>query len=229
MIFLYILLGIIAFFVTLFSIKASIAVSYKEDLWHADVRWLFLKLSILPYEKKEKKKKKPKKEPKKEEPPQEEKPAEEKPKKKGKNPFKTFYKNKGVDGVVELLSNTVSALGGMFGKILRGFTINELFLDYTVSGNDAAVCAINYGERCSQIWPLLGYICSCMKVRKYDANIEPDFLADKDTIEFSTKISVRPITLTNAVVILLGKLIKNVVIKFLAGMKTKTKTKTKSN
>ena len=51
--------------------------------------------------------------------------------------------------------------------------------------------------------------------------------ADKDTIEFQPKYQSTDYS-TNAVVILLGKLIKNVVIKFPRN-ENKTKTKTKSN
>ena len=220
---LYIILGIIALIVVILSIKVSIDIDFSDD-WKITAQWLFIKLKLVPFElKKKAKKEEPKEEPKEEKP---EEPKKEKPKKQksGNNPVKTFYENKGIDGFVELLNNAMSALGGMFGKILRGFIIDELFLNMVVSGDDAADCAIKYGQRCSQIFPALGYICSCMKCRKYNAAINPDFLATKDAIEFSTKISVRPITLTNAVVVLVFKLINKVALKFLMGLK-KTKNK----
>jgi hypothetical protein len=41
-----------------------------------------------------------------------------------------------------------------------------------------------------------------MKVRKYDADINVDYLAPKSTAAIDTAVSVRPIRLTNAVVVL---------------------------
>ena len=52
---LWIILGIIAFFVFVFSVKVTVYMTYDED-FKLDVRWLFIKLPILP------KKEKPEKE-----------------------------------------------------------------------------------------------------------------------------------------------------------------------
>lgn len=226
MIALYIILGIIAFFVILFSIKVKLTVAY-DDVWHVGVQWLFVKLSLVPFEIR-KKEKKPE-EPKEEKPPEEEKKEEkeEKPKKKkgGKNPLKIFYVNKGVDGFVAILNNLFSALGGMFGRIIRGFRLDKLVLNYVVTGSDAADCAVNFGERSAEIYPALGYICTEMRCSDYTVNMAPAFHGDKDIIDFSAKFSVRPIKLTNAVVILVVNLINKVALKFLMGLKKTNKEK----
>ena len=54
---LYVLLGIIAFFILLLSVKVAVTVHYEGDV-ALSVKWLFIKLNILP--KKEKPDKKPK-------------------------------------------------------------------------------------------------------------------------------------------------------------------------
>ena len=222
MIALYIILGIIALIVIVLSIKVSILASF-DDQWHITVKWLFVKIGLVPLtiKKKEKKPEEPKEEEPEEEEKKEEEKEEEKPKKKkgGKNPLKVFYQNKGIDGFVEIINNFCSALGGMFGHILRGFSIDKLILNYAVTGSDAADCAIKYGQRSSEIYPAMGYIANTMKCRDYHVNMTPAFHGSKDVIEFDSKISVRPITLTNAVVVLVFKLINKVAIKFLLGLK----------
>lgn len=214
--FLIALAVIIFIFCAILSIKLTLTVDY-DKIWSLKVKWLFLKFDLLPLVQKEKK---PKQEAPKEEAPAEE-PKEPKPKKpkNPNNPFKNFYNNKGIDGIVELINNTMSSLGGFFGRILRKLKIDELFLDVLVSGDDAAETAINYGKRCTEIFPALGYIYSSMRVGKYNVNVYPDFLAKKDEAEFHSVVSIRPLALTNSVVILLGALIRRVAIKFLLGIK----------
>ena len=51
---LYIILGIIAFFVILLSIKFAVTVHYEDDV-AVSVKWLFLKFDILPKKEKEEK------------------------------------------------------------------------------------------------------------------------------------------------------------------------------
>ena len=58
---LYIILGIIAFFVILLSVKIAVTVHYEDDI-ALSVKWLFLNIKILPAKHKDEHKKKPKKE-----------------------------------------------------------------------------------------------------------------------------------------------------------------------
>ena len=226
MIALYIILGIVAFFVILFSIKFKLLVSYDE-VWHIDAKWLFVKFSLVPFEIGNKKKEKAPEEEKEEEPEKEDEKKEEKPKKKkgGKNPLKTFYENKGVDGFVEIINNLFAALGGMFGDFIRAFHIDKLSLNYIVTGSDAADCAINFGQRSAEIYPAMSYICTQMHCTDYKINMAPAFHGNKDYIDFSSTISVRPIHLTNAVVVFVVKLINKVALKFLMGLKATNKEK----
>lgn len=211
---LYIFLGIIAFFVILLSVKLVVTVHYENDV-ALSLKWLFVKINILP--KKEKKDKKPKKEKK----PKEEKPKEtdekipEPKKKKGDNIFVRFYKNKGVDGVVQLLKDVASAVGGMFRRIGRAFLFEELFVAMTVGAGDSAETAIKYGKTCSAAFPAMGYIVSNMRVKKYSIDITPDFIYGKNEAKLHTTVSVRPIKLINAVIIVAFQLLFKVVFKLL--------------
>lgn len=229
---LYIILGIIALIVILFSIKVSVTAEYA-DSFSLDVQWLFIKLHIFPQteeqkakreakkaKKEEKKKKKPEKEK-----PQEEKKEEDKPSEPKKNIFKEFYENQGFGATVELIQTAAAQLGGFMGRIYRAFVIENLKLLLKVSsGDDAAQNAIKYGKVCSAVYPSMGFICSNMKVKKYEVNVVPDFISQENKAQFGLSLSVRPIKLTNAAIALAFKLLFKVLLKLLKGSKKKNKS-----
>lgn len=213
---LYIILAIIAFFVILLSIKLAVTVHYEGDV-ALSVKWLFIKINILPKKEKKPKKEKPKKEKKKkeEEPKAEDEKIKEPKKKKGDNMFVRFYKNRGVDGVVQLLKDAVAALGGMFGRIFGAFTFEELYIALKVGGKDSADTAIKYGEICAGAFPAMGLFVNKAKVKKYSIDISPDFIFNETEARLHTQISLRPIKLINAVFVLVFELLFKVVFKLL--------------
>ena len=219
---LYIILGIIAFFVILLSVKFAVTVHYEDDV-AVSVKWLFLKFNILPKKEKEDKPKKEKEKKKKEEKPEEKSEVIPEPKKKKKdNMFVRFYRNRGVEGVVELLKDTAKAVGGMFGRIGRAFTFEELIISLVVGAGDSAETAIKYGKTCSVAFPAMGLIVDTMRVKKYNIEINPDFITGKNIARLHTQISVRPIKLINAVIIVAFELLFKVVLKLLKHSKAPT-------
>lgn len=210
---LWIILGIIAFFVILLSVKVVVTVHYEDEV-ELSLGWLFLKFNILPSHEKEEKKKKEKK-PKEEKPKKESEIVKEPKKKKQDNMFVRFYRNRGVEGVVQLLKDAAKAVGGMFKRIGRAFLFEELFVSMTVGKGDSAQTAIKYGETCSAAFPAMGLIVSTMRVKKYSLEINPDFIYGKSNAKLHTKVSVRPIKLINAVIIVAFELLFKVVIKLL--------------
>lgn len=226
MTFLYVLLGIIAFFVILLSIRITINAEYFDE-FKLSISWLFLKIQILPSNKKDKsqKEKKPKKEkPAKEPSPEPEPDPDEQPTEKKENIFVKFYNNQGFDGVIELINNAASALGKMFSSFKKHIVIRELYLFMTVTGGcDAAETAMEYGRICQKVFPAMSFICSNLPVKKYDVEIEPDFIGLKNSAQFATSIHIRPIFFINAVFVLVFRLVFKVVLKFLKGIKNKSK------
>ncbi len=195
---LWIILGIILFFVLLLSIPVVVNIDYT-DAFRLSIQWLFLKFKIYPKEKKKEKKEKKPEEEKKEEPEEEkkeEKPKKEKPKK--ENPFKTFYNNQGIEGMIQLIKDCCAALGKFSKGFLRSLYIKKLRIYMSITEKDAAATAIKYGKVCSEIYPPLGFICSTCHAKNYQVNIYADYIGEKTVGEFETKLAVIPRRIVNA-------------------------------
>ena len=203
---LYVLLGIIAFFILLLSVKVAVTVHYEGDV-ALSVKWLFIKLNILPKkEKPDKKPKKKKEKKKKEEPEKKDEKIKEPKKKKQDNMFVRFYRNRGVSGVVPLIKDAAAAVGGMFGRIFRAFLFEELYIAMKVGGGDSAETAIKYGKTCAAVFPAMGLFTSKMRIKKYSVDISPDFIHGNNEAKLHTKVSFSPIKLINAVIVLVFEL-----------------------
>lgn len=220
---LYIFLGIVMFFILILSVRITINAEYFEE-FRLNVSWLFIKIPILPAKKNDK--------PKKQKAKKEKKPKEDKnpipesvetPIEKKENIFVTFYNNQGFDGVVQLIDNATYSLGKMFSSFKKHIVIRELFLFMTITGGcDAAETALEYGRMCQKIFPAMSFICTQLPVKKYDVEIEPDFIGIKNKAEFALSVHIRPIFFLNAVIVLVFRLIFKVVLKFLKGIKNKS-------
>ena len=219
---LYILLGIIGFVLLLLSIRITISGEFFDE-FRLNVKWLFLKIDVLPANKKDKSKKE--KAPKeKKEKPQAEEVVTETPAEKKENIFVKFYNNQGFDGVIQLINNVGNALGKLMHSFKKHIVLRELYLWMTVTGGcDAAETALEYGRICQKVFPAMSFICTNLTVKKYDVEIQPDFLGNKNKAEFAFSVSVRPIFILNALIVLAFRLLINVVLKFLIGIKDKSK------
>ncbi len=213
---LYTILGIILFFVILFSFNLTVIMEYA-DKTTVTIKYLFIKLTVFDSSKPKAEKKKKKEKKKKDEP---EAPAEEvekgkKEKKPGNGLLKQLYLDQGYDGIELMLYNLAKALGGFFGKLYKTFTIDEFYLTMVTVGADAADTAQKYGKLCAWLYPLLGKIASTCKMKKYDFDISPDFLGNKKESYLYTRFHVTPIRITNAVVCLAVILLFKVLFKVL--------------
>ena len=226
--FLYAVLGIILFLIMLFLIPVRVTAHY-EDTFEMSVQYGFIKLKLFPQkEKKNKDKKKKVKPDKKKEQPDNQNKKNKKAKNdkvKKDNIFVTFYRNQGFEAVIQLIADALGATTGMFGGIFRHFVFRELYLEMKIAGPDAAATAIKYGQISSAVFPAMGYICSKAKVKKYDIDISPDFLAVKDKAMFHFQFGLCPIFVTNSVIAAGFKLFKNVLLKLIKEQNADNKDK----
>ncbi|MBQ7957298.1 MAG: DUF2953 domain-containing protein [Clostridia bacterium] len=224
--FLYTLLAIIAFIIVLFLIPVRVTGHY-ENTFEMYIKYGFIKIKLFPQKEKNKKDKPKKEKAKKDKPSKEtseksesENTDKSKSKKKKditnkENIFLKFYRTQGFDATLQLIADALSAVGGIFGGIFKHFVFRELYLEMVIAGSDAAETAIKYGKISSAVFPAMGLLCSKAKVRKYDIDISPDFLAVKDEAMFHFQFGFCPIFATNAVIVAGFKLFKNVLLELI--------------
>ncbi len=197
----------------MFSFKVSVIVEMNEYN-KITIKYLFFKFiladSSKPKAEKPKKEKKPKDEK------EETSPEPEKEKsQRGNSLFKQLYIDNGYDGIVKMLSNVKASLGTFFGKLYKTVTVRELYLTMRVTGSDAADTAIKYGKLSSWLFPLLGKVASTCKMKKYNVDVSPDFIGVKNEAELYLNVSIVPIRITNAAIVLLLQLAFKIVFKVL--------------
>ena len=214
-----ILLGIVLFFVSVLSVPVRVTLAYDDKI-RLSVRYLFVRLDILPAGPKKEKKPKAPKEPK---PPKEPKDEKEAPKEKKPNPIIEMIKANGHDGMITVITNLGSVLSTYGGKLFRSIVFDRLDLDISVGTGDSAATAIKYGQVCQKVFPVMGFICSNNLVRKYDINVEPDFLANKTEGKFYCEMKICIRKIINSTVGMVVRLIFKVVLKFLSGAKKNNK------
>lgn len=216
MIALYIFIGIVVLFAAVLSIRAHVHVQYEDELT-AYASWAFLKIPLFP------RPEKPPKEKKKEEPaeePKDETPKEPKPK--GPNPLKVLYENEKLNGILEILRKLLEVIDRFGRRVINSFVIDEMFLDITVSKNDAAQTAEEYGKTCRKVFPVTGAVVANCNVKQYCINIDPDFIGKgRNEYAFSMEISVNPRKLINAVLLFVFGAVFKVGIRLLKGIKPK--------
>lgn len=221
-IFLTVIFSIIALFVIILSIPLKVALGYDDKI-SLDIRYLFVKLKILPTDPNKPKKEKAPKERKPEEPKKEEAPKEKKP-----NPIVEMAKANGFDGMMEVLGNLGNVLKIFGGKLLRSIVFNKADINITVGTGDAASTALKYGKTCQKIYPIMGFLCSNNVVKHHNINVSADFLANdtKGNFYFEMNICLRKII--NSAIGLVVRLIFDVVLKFLKNGKKKKSPQTEN-
>lgn len=214
---LYIILGIVLLFAVLFSFHLTLIIDYAEKTV-VKAQYLFLKFTVFDSSKTEKKKKKEKKKEKNSAKENQQSPQNNETgnkNKKGNSLLKQIYLDHGYDGIVKMINAVGKSLNGFFGKLYKTIIIDELYITMITAGNDAADTAIKYGKLCSWAYPILGKLVSTCKVKKYDFNFSPDFLAQKNEASAYIRLHVTPIHITNAAVVLAVQLVFKVLIKIL--------------
>ncbi len=229
--FLYVLIGlaaVVSIIFILFSINLSFIIDYS-DKTVVTLKYLFLKIPLVDTSKpKKEKKKKEKKKKKEEEPSEEPKPEDEekeKGKPKGNGLIKQLYLDQGYDGIEKMLRAVGNSLGSFFGSIYKNLVVDELYITMITAGGDAADTAIKHGKLCSWLFPVLGKFVSTCKVKNYDFDISPDFLATKSEAYVYARIHFTPRVIINSVLVLAIKLVFKVAVKVLFSKTKSDKSK----
>lgn len=204
---LIILLSIFAIIFLFLWQNVHIIISYKGEFKLVAglglIRLDVLKLLNKPKKPKEEK---PEKEEKKKDKVEKKEDKEEEKEKKEKSPnvFKEVWILRGVDGVIDLLSEFASMLFEFDDSFIKHLVIRNIYLRYDVSGKDSAQTAKKFGLINALVYTNLGLISSRAKLQKHDTIITPNFLGNQDYQEVEIHISYKILSIL-AVLVLSAK------------------------
>ncbi len=178
--------GLIVFFSIILLIffllllPVTIKIEYVESL-RISIKYLFIKKTIAkPKKKSTKKKKKTTTTTKKK------KPKKTKKKNDTQNSIKTIkdaIKKSGLDGFLELLSLITSKILNSLSGLLHHTVFEEFKINIDVTGEDASVCAINYGKISSAVFPISSFfISNCKDYKTLNVLITPCFEKKKSLV-----------------------------------------------
>lgn len=227
----WIIAALFALIILALCIRVHINVEYSNENTSAYIKWLFLKIPLYPAKKKEK----PAPPTTEQTAPQESVPLTDElsgtdvlqqpadstqtadntqtanvtapatPKK--ESLIHLIYRANGIDGLVLILKRLFSYLGTFTGNALNGVVFEELYIDVSCTKGDAASTAIYYGEVCATVFPILGALVSKYKIKKYDFNIYPDYIARFSNASFVANMYIIPIYFIGIVLALVFKLL----------------------
>lgn len=149
--------------------------------------------------------------------------------KKKNNLLKTLHEAHGIDGLMLLVHRVFSYIGTFSGDLMHSLVIDELYIDVMCTRNDAASTAIYYGEVCAGLFPMLGSLLTKYKVRKYDINVYPDFLAKTSSASFAVSMHLYPIYVVGISMALVFKMLFKVILRLIVKCFLPSKQKVAEN
>lgn len=186
MIVLWILLGLLAAVFLLLLVPVHADVRYRERL-ELDVRYLFLRRTLLPAP----------------EEPQAEKaeaPSKEKKleaQKQKKNPMleklARFKEAEGLSGLLHLAGDFLRLTGTSAAKIIRRLKIRDFDLYVLTGDEDAAAAAILYGQACAVVYPAAEALFTLAKCRRRRVSVDLDYAVKTPAVQLAADVSIRPL------------------------------------
>ncbi len=185
--------GILALILALLMVPVHITADWNKKL-SVKVRYLFIKKTLFPMEKKE--------EPKEKE--EEIKPTEKQTTKKKKKHRLTL------EETIDKIIDAVNRYGPGAKMILRNIRVHSLELFWKIAGEDAAACAIRYGKICAFLSTALGFFRNFMRIEKSSFRVYPDFTAEKEDIRVNADVEFNPLIILIGAVRIAVAFVKNI-------------------
>ncbi len=181
----------------------SVKVIYREEVT-VKVGYLFPFLKVFPQKPKPEKKKKPKKKKAKK---QSDQPKKEESKK-SENPIVKYVKDKGLDGLLELLKALAVIVFKLVNTITDHLVVSKFDLDAVIVGGDPSETAMQFGYACSGVYPAAAFIERRVKKFRHNIHLYAGFTSAETKIYFVMKARIVPIFVVIAGVQALFRAIK---------------------
>lgn len=190
MIVLYILLavigGLLLLLLLLSLIPVRAAVRFQEE-FSLEVRYLFLRIPILPGKEEAEPEPEPEPEEKPEEPEAEKKPGI-------LDRVKAALKREGLVGFLQGLGELIKLLFQAVGGVLKGLRLKRFDLYLCLGGaGDAAAAAILYGQVSGGVYAACGGLFTLMPCKKKGITVDLNYDTEEAKVDFSMELSILPI------------------------------------
>lgn len=177
----WILCSILAILLFLLFLPVTAEAAYQEELT-LNVRYLFLRFSVLPTKAPDKAEDKP--------------PKEKKEKQKDEPDKKSNKKKFTLDSVLEILELVKQALSSLrdpLGWFLRKIRYRDLWLNVSVCQEDAHQTALRYGQVQAIFHSVFSLLRSCIDIQTTDIQINADFIGEEEHFSGGVKVKIRPL------------------------------------
>lgn len=149
--------------------------------------------------------------------------------KKSKPPKKKF---KMPDIDLDMIRDYIASASPPIKRLFRKIRIRDVYIDWVVGSDDAAVTALKYGGVCAALYPAFEWIDTYFDAKIREVNIEADFSAEKDDIFAYGSLKLRISTAIGCALWLAVRMLKTYLrynppagSKPKAGKRPKTKTR----
>lgn len=181
---LIIILLILAVITILLLLSVNLYIDYNADKITVWIKYLFIKIPVYPPKKKKEKKKKIEKKEKKE--------SKKKTEEKKENFFVSLAETKGLGAVVYILTEILRLVKNFSLSVIKHLKMKNIKLDITAGGENAADAAINFGNACSVVYPILGTLSGIIKFLSVpQINIKVDYDKKETTANILLHLKMR--------------------------------------
>lgn len=191
----YILLGIFLLIFLLLLFPVGVDVAFREE-FSLTLRYLFLRFPLLPGKASEEGEK----------PEKDEEKKEKRNGESGADKLKGMLSRHGLGGFLDSLFEAVGYLTSSTKKILSHLKLKRFDLYLCLGGEpDAAEGAIRYGQVSGAVYSACGALFALMPCRKKGVTVDLNYQSGDDLVDFSARLSVRPIHVVKEGLVLLVK------------------------
>ena len=126
----------------------------------------------------------------------------------------------------DMIKDYVASASPPVKRLFKKIRIRDVYIDWVVGSNDAAVTALKYGGVCAAIYPAVEWIRTYFDMKVKEINVEADFSAEKDDIFAYVTLKLRICTAIGCALWLAVRMLKTY-LKYnpTTGAKHKPKTR----
>lgn len=116
---------------------------------------------------------------------------EEKRREKEQKKREKLAKKKKLEETIDLVKLLVKSAGKPVKRLISHIRVNDLYIDITASGEDAAKAALNYGKINIAVHNLLAFLYQFVRLKVKEINIDCDFESGKTDFMLYCKVKMR--------------------------------------